>query len=240
MLLRLIPILVCLIPLRISCQSTDSTLAANLLLPEVRPLDELIADALRFSPLLKAQALSVDNLGHKINLLDKEWSNYLAGVGTFQVGNIRYIDNVASGGVTDPQTISRENTFYSFGVHARLPLGDFLTKNDRKAILENQLQQEKLFLQDRELQIRELVIRQYQELELAIRILTIKQKDLDFLDVSVQWAEKQFTESNISLEEYTLSVTRRNMAEQSLEEAKTRAELAWQLLRELVGADIDR
>ncbi len=239
MLLRLIPILVCLIPLGIRSQNTDSALVANFILPEIRPLEELIDDALKFSPLLKAQALSVDNISHKINLLDKEWSNYLAGVGTFQVGNIRYIDNVATGGVTDPQTISRENTFYSFGVHARLPLGDFLTKNDRKAILENQLEQEKLFFQDRELQIRELVIRQYQELELAIRILAVKQKDLDFLEVSVQWAEKQFTESNISLEAYTVAVTRRNTAEQSLEEAKTRAELAWQLLRELVGTDIN-
>lgn len=204
----------------------------------VRPLEELIADALVHAPLLKVQELNVDNVYHKIKLLEKEWSQYLNFIGSFQMGNIRFLDILDSDSGGENRTITRENTFYGLGLQLRLPLYDFVTRGDRRALLQNQLEQEKWAKQDRELQIRELVIRQYEELQLAVRILEIKAKDLDFHSLTSQMAEKHFREGAMKLSEYTEAVNERNRAEEGLVQAKSKATVAFQILRELVGKEI--
>lgn len=204
----------------------------------VRPLEDLIADALEKSPLIQVQALNVDNVSHKIRILEREWTNYIAAIGTAQVGNIRFIDNLQSVNDIDFRTITRENTFYSIGLHFRLPLGDFMTKSDRKALLTNQLKQEKLVQADREMRLRELVIRQYHELQLKVKLIEVRSKDLDFHKVSAESAEKYFREGNMTIEEYTDAISLRNKAEAILEETKMGARLAFQILQETVGKDI--
>lgn len=204
----------------------------------VRPLEDLISDALMNAPLLKVQALNVDNVSHKIRIMDREWTNYISAIATGQVGNIRYFDNLESTGMTDFRTITRENTFYSVGLHVRVPLGDFVTKSDRRALLENQLEQEKLVQDDRQIRIRDLVIRQYHELQLKVKLIDIRSKDLDFYKVAAESAEKYFREGNMTLEEYTDAITLRSKAEASLEQTKMDARLAFQLLGEIVGKDI--
>lgn len=204
----------------------------------VRPLEDLISDAMTQSPTLKVQALNVDNISHKMRIMDREWTNYLSAIATGQVGNLRFFDNLESTTTTDFRTITRENTFYSVGIHLRVPLGDFMTKSDRRALLENQLEQEKLVVEDRQHRIRELVIRQYYELQLKVKLITVRSKDLDFHKIAAESAEKYFREGNMTLEEYTDAISLRNKAEASLEETKMAAQLAYQLLRETVGRDI--
>lgn len=207
-------------------------------LSSVRPLEELIGEALRHSPLLKMQDYNVENAYLKLKLLDKEWSSYFNSIGSFQVGNIRYLDNLESANGGDVRTITRENTFYGIGIQARLPLSDLITRNDRRKLLQNQLEQEKLMRQDQQIKIRELVITQYQELQLRLSMIGIRSRNLDFHTVAAEMAEKYFKEGNLSLEEYTRAAGAQNQAEEALAQAKAEAALAFQLLRELVGADI--
>ncbi|MCO6478178.1 MAG: TolC family protein [Phaeodactylibacter sp.] len=204
----------------------------------VRPLEELIADALQHAPLLKMQDYNVENAYLKVKLLDKEWSSYFNTIGSFQVGNIRYMDNLESDNGGDIRTITRENTFYGIGIQARLPLSDLLTRNDRRTLLHNQLEQEKLMRQEQQLKVREMVIRHYQELKLKLRMIEIKSQNLDFHSVAAEMAEKYFREGTLSLEEYTRAASARNQAEEALARAGAEAEVAFQLLREIVGTDI--
>ncbi|MCB0592938.1 MAG: TolC family protein [Lewinellaceae bacterium] len=204
----------------------------------VRPLEDLIEEALQYAPLLKIQEYNVENAHLRIKLLDKEWSSYFNSIGSFQLGNIRYLDNLNSDNGVDVRTITRENTFYGLGIQVRLPLSDFVTRNDRRAVLHNQLEQEKLMRQEQQIKIRELVIRQYQELQLKLNMIGIKSRNLDFHAVFAEMAEKYFREGNLSLEEYTRAANGRNQAEEALALAKAEATVAFQLLREIVGTDI--
>lgn len=204
----------------------------------VRPLEELIGDALLHAPLLKMQEYNVENAYLKLKLLDKEWASYFNSIGSFQLGNIRYLDNLDSGSGGDVRTITRENTFYGIGIQVRLPLSDFITRNDRRTVLHNQLEQEKLMSQEQQLRIRELVIRQYQDLQLALSMIGIKSQNMDFHSVAAEIAEKYFKEGNLSLEEYTRAAGARNQAEEALARSKSEAAVAFQLLRETVGTDI--
>jgi outer membrane protein TolC len=204
----------------------------------VRPLEELIDDALKYAPLLKVQEFNVDNAYLKLKMLNKEWSNYFNSIGSFQLGNIRYLDNLESASGGDVRTITRENTFYGIGMQVRLPLSDFITRNDRRTLLHNQLEQEKLMWQEQQIKIRELVIRHYQELQLRLNMIAIKSKNLDFHTVAAEMAEKYFREGGLSLDEYTRAASARNQAEEALALARAEATVAFQLLREIVGTDI--
>ncbi|MEN0002963.1 MAG: TolC family protein [Bacteroidota bacterium] len=173
----------------------------------VRPLKELMADAMENAPLLKVQDLNVENIYHKIKLLEKEWSQYFNLIGSVQVGNITFLDDLESNNGDEVRTVTRENYFYGLGFQIRIPLSDFITRNDRRAILQNQMEQEKLVREDRTLKLRELVLRQYQDLQLAVEILKVRTKEFDFHTLTADMAEKKFQDGTLALQEYTTAVS---------------------------------
>jgi len=100
------------------------------------------------------------------------------------------------------------------------------------------MERQKLEGQQTELEIREMVINQYQGLQLSIKEMEIKTRNLEFHRASAQLAEKYFREGNLDLDKYTQTVGQRNQAELELEEAKAQAQLSYLILRELVGMPI--
>lgn len=205
---------------------------------QLRPLDALLADARQHSPVLQLEQLDAELLYSDLRLLKKEWANYVAVSGSFQVGNVQFIDNLSSGNTPDVRTVTRENIFAVAGVGLRLPLSDFLTKAERRRQIEIKLDQERLSLQQKEFELRQLVIRQYNDLQRALRITDIRTRDLNFHDLATETAERSFREGTMDLETYTDTFSKRNEAEIRLEEAKLDAQLLYLLLRELVGAEI--
>ena len=120
-------------------QDTDIPTTEDL---ELRSLDELLDEAQSYSPLLKMQAIDAELLHSELRLLKKEWSNYVALSGSFQVGNVQFIDNLSGGGgAPDVRTVTRENVFAVAGVTIRLPLSDFISKPERRNQLELKLEQ---------------------------------------------------------------------------------------------------
>lgn len=217
-----------------SQEPTDATGLA------VRPLDELLADALQYSPILKAQQLDIDQLYVELDLLKKEWTNYVNFSGSFQVGNVQFIDNLSGGSSPDVRTVTRENIFAVAGLNVRLPLSDFITKSQRQELIDLKIEQQRLNLQRREMEIRELVIRQYNGLQKAVQVLEIRTRDVNFHEVTTEKVERFFREGSISLDEYTNAYNKRNEAEVRLAEAAVDAQLTYMLLREIVGRDIQQ
>lgn len=231
-----------LLPLVITAQTAPQPVPGDF---AVRPLEELMVDALAFSPALKSQAINIENAYLKTKLLNKEWSNYLSALGSFQVGNMQFLDQLQTEGPNGQPgiqnlTITRENLFYGVGAQVRIPLSDFVTKNDRREIALNLLEQEKHNMQDRQLRIRELVIRQYQALQLAVEVVEIKAKEADFHAITADLAEEYFRQGDMPLNEYTTAVSGRHRAEEALAQAKAEATLSFMVLREIVGTEIGK
>lgn len=205
----------------------------------LRPLNDLLDDAIIYSPILKVQSLNVDLLYSDLKVLKKEWANNITLSGSAQVGNVQFIDNLNSGsGEPDVRTISRENIFGVLGLTVRFPLGDFLTKRERQRQIKMKIDQQKLTLEQKKIDIRQLVIRQYNDIQRSIKQVEIRTQDLDFHTVTTEMAERYFREGNMSLDDYTSAFSKNNEARIRLEEAKLDAQLSLLLLRELVGKEI--
>ncbi|MEZ4984181.1 MAG: TolC family protein [Saprospiraceae bacterium] len=205
---------------------------------QLRPLDALIADALLHSPVLQMERIDAELLHSELTLLKKEWSQYLALSGSFQVGNVQFIDNLSTGSGPDVRTVTRENIFAVAGVTVRLPLSDFLTKAERRKQIDLQLEQERYDLRKKEMEIRELVIRQYNDLQRSLRELSIRNQDLGFHEMAAQTAERYFREGTLSIEDYTNTWSKRNESALRVENARMDAQLLYLLLKEVVGAEI--
>lgn len=205
---------------------------------ELRPLDALLADAQRNSPVLQLQQINAELLYSDLRLLKKEWANYIALSASYQVGNVQFIDNLSSGSTPDVRTVTRENVFAVAGVSIRLPLSDFITKGERRRQVELRLDQERFDLQQKEFELRQLVIRQYNDLQRALRVLEIRNRDLRFHILATETAERYFREGSMELDEYTDTFNKSNEAEIRLAEAQLDAQLLYLLLKELVGTEI--
>jgi outer membrane protein TolC len=216
-------------------QDSDTLLTAAI---KLRPLDALLDEAQTYSPLLKMEAINAELLYSDLRLLKKEWSNYVALSGSFQVGNVQFIDNLSSGNTPDVRTVTRENIFAVAGVTLRLPLSDFISKPERRKQLELQLEQERYSQQQKTYELREIVIRQYNDLQRALRVLEIRNRDLNFHILASETAERFFREGDMKLDEYTAAYNKRNEAEIRLEESKLDTQLLFLLLQEVVGSDI--
>lgn len=205
---------------------------------ELRPIDELLTAAEGHSPILRMERLDAELLYGELRLLKKEWADYVAMQGSFQVGNVQFIDNLSGGSTPDVRTVTRENVFAVAGVTVRLPLSDFITKADRRKQIELRLDQERNDLQQKEFELRQLVIRQYNDLQRALRITDIRTRDLNFHELATETAERSFREGSMDLDTYTDTFSKRNEAEIRLEEAKLDAQLLYLLLKEVVGTEI--
>ncbi len=206
----------------------------------LRPLEELLEDALRNSPLLKSQKINVDNLGEQLKMERRNWANFVGLDASYQYGNGAWVGDI-EGGAGGPATVfrtNRENSFYRVGVGLRLPLGEFVTRGARTQLLKNQMEQEKYNRQEIEMGIRERVIQEYQNFKLQIRLMEVKSEELEFHRVAVKLAEQYFREGALNVEEFSSTFRERSRAEAELEKAKVQARLSYLLLKELVGVEI--
>lgn len=205
---------------------------------ELRPLDDLLRAAIQHSPALKLERIDAELLYSELKLLKKEWSNYAALTGSFQAGNVQFVDNLSGGSAPDVRTVTRENIFAVAGITIRLPLSDFITKPERRRMLEMKIDQARYDVQQREMDIRMVVIRQYNDLQRALRTLEIRTRDLNVHELAAENAERYFRQGNTDLDTYTTIVNKRNEAEVRQSDAQLDAQLLYLLLRELVGQEI--
>ncbi|GAB3588511.1 TolC family protein [Hymenobacter daeguensis] len=196
----------------------------------------LTAAAVQHSAQLKALDKEVAISQQDVQIAKKGILNIVSLGGSYTYGNL------AGVALADPSNPSQFTTFssgrYSTGVGVTLPL-------DRVATRGNTIRREKLNVeraqslrQERENEIRQLVIQSYQNVLLAKKLLTIRQEASVTVQTSYRLAEKQFRQGQLSLPDFSVasnSLTEVAVAETS---ARTQYETAFMLLEELTGARI--
>ena len=203
--------------------------------PEVS-LPLLTAAAIKHSSELEALELQKGIAHEDLQLARK---NILGSVGLMATYNY---GNLASLSLTDPNQPNQFTTFssarYNTGVALNLPLDRVVGR--RNLVQREQLQYKRVesLRQDREKTIRQLVLRQYQDVLLAHKLLTIYQEAYLSAQMNFQLAEKQFRKGQIQLSEYTPANDRATKAALEQATATSQYATAFMLLEEIVGDKI--
>ena len=199
-------------------------------------LETIIDSAIAKNPYVKFRDLQITVNTHKLNSDRAEWTRDIG----FQT-DVRYgtFDNFASNVVEgqNPALSSTRNTQtnYGIGAYIRIPFYDFLNRKNQIKMAKAEIEQAKSFSQVQRNELRQFVIRQYNELIIKQRLLKIKAKYTETSRIHMQMVEKEFINGAITLTEYSSLSEIASRAESELESAKMDFRTAYMILEEIVG-----
>lgn len=205
----------------------------ELMLP---PLETIIDSAIAKNPYVKFRDLQITVNEHKLKSDRAEWTRDFG----FQT-DVRYgtYDNFATNVVEgqNPALTSTRNTQTNYGVGAyiRIPFYDFLNRKNQINLAKAEIEQAQSFSQVQRNELRQLIIRQYNELIIKHRLLKIKSKYTETSRIHMQMVEKEFINGAISLTDYSSLSEIASRAESELESAKMDFRTAYMILEEIVG-----
>ena len=147
------------------------------------------------------------------------------------VTNVEGIDNSA---IT---TIS-EQVNYGIGLYIQLPFFDIFNTNNQTKRAKVQVAQAQSLVEDQQLIIRELVIRQYEDLQLKFELLKIHSTNYGNAKVNMEMVEKEFRNGQVIVYEYVRLGDITARIQTDYEKAKSDFLLAKQVLENTSGISI--
>jgi outer membrane protein TolC len=170
----------------------------------VPPISALLDSAFSHDPGLKFARLQIQIDKGALHTNQAQWAQDVglqanAGYGTFD-----YLYNNSVGGTTQLQTttLKQNETQYGIGGFVRLPLYDLVNRRNSIKTAKAVIEQAETLTETRKNEIRELVIKQYNDMVVKQRLLRIKSQYLETSRINTQMAEKGFVKGSISLDDY--------------------------------------
>lgn len=151
--------------------------------------------------------------------------------GTFD----NFSTNTAEGQTPSLLTTKTNQTNYGLGAYVKLPISDFVNRKSQIQLTRAEVEQAKSMAEVQRDQIRQMVIKQYNELIMKLTLLKIKAKNLESARMTMIMAEKEFQSGKITLGTYSSMSETAGNTEITFEEAKVDFKTAYMILEELVG-----
>ena len=200
------------------------------------PLQEIIDTAIARNPYVKFRDLQIVVNEHKLKADRLDWTRDLG----FQT-DVRYgtFDNFATNVVEgqNPALSSTRNTQTNYGIggYIRIPFYDFLNRRNQIKLSKAEIEQAQNYSQVQRSELRQLVIKQYNELIVKHKLLKIKSKYAETAKINMEMAEKQFLNGVVSVAEYSAITEIVSRSEADYESSKMDFRTAFMILEEIVG-----
>lgn len=204
-------------------------------MPTIPPLDTLIASALRFSPTLKVQDKWIEIKAKQQQIKKKDWMDKISVGGSALFGSGTIYNTWTDGENPADLTSFNRNVGYNGGINIRFTAGDIVKGKEKRQLAELELEKALLERQPMELQLREEVIRRYDDLVYCLTMIDIKATNLEAMRLSLEVSEPFFKAGNMPATEYTTILSKKIKAEEELETAKARTVHCWRSLKEICG-----
>ena len=204
------------------------------------PLSALIDSAIAHNPGIKSTDLQVKVKQYKLNADKVVWTKNLGLQTDIRYGTFNNFSTNAADGQS-PSTLSTLNSQLNYGVGAfvKLPIYEALSRKDqlRSDLIEIQ-QTQNLSLAQRD-DMRQLVIKQYNDLILKHRIFVIKSKYAETIKINMQLAEKEFQNGILNLDSYSRVCDTYARSEAEFESVKMDLRTAFMTLEIVVGMKLN-
>ncbi|MFT5238867.1 MAG: outer membrane protein TolC [Flavobacteriaceae bacterium] len=163
------------------------------------------------------------------------WTRNLNFVAETSYGNL---NNFSTNADRTGSTSALSNTTqynYGAGLSVKLPIFDLINRKNQINLAKYEVAGAKNMLQSQEDEIRQTVIKMYQDLLLKQKILKIKSKTLGDGKVNMQMVEKEFRNGTVPVAEYVRITSIASNVEVDYEFAKSEFITAKKLLEDMAG-----
>lgn len=202
---------------------------------ELPPLLTLIDSAIRHNAMIEFRKHEIEEKTLNITTQRNYWLRNLGVQSDTRYGTFDNFLSSANSGGTTLQSITTKQFNYGFGFYIKLPVFDVVNRKTQIKQAKAELDQARSMAQALEDDIRQVVIRQYHDILLKQKLLSIKSQSYGSASVNMDMVEKQFRNGLIPIVEYVRisDITSKTHAE--YEVAKADFILAKKLLEDFVG-----
>ena len=129
---------------------------------------------------------------------------------------------------------------YGVGLYLKFPVFDGINRRNQVKKGKIEMEQAKSLAEAQKDEVRQLVIKQYQEITLKQKLLVINSQNLGNAQVNMEMVEKEFRSGVISIYEYVRLSDMTSRIESDYENSKSDFLLAKKLMENLVGFSITK
>jgi outer membrane protein TolC len=217
-------------------QSADSTvLTPRDSIITFPPLNDLIDSAIKFHPGIRYRQYEVKVKESNLQTQQNNWTRNMGVQADSRYGTFDNFSANDNGQSTTLLNTTNKQFNYGFGVYMKLPLYDLLNRKNQLKQAKNEVEMARSLGEVQETEIRQMVIKQYQDALLRQRLIRIKAQNLGNARVNMEMVEKEFRNGIIPVSEYARISDIVYRAETDYELAKTEFITSKMLLEEMVG-----
>ena len=213
-------------------QSTDFENRDEIALPSFQVI---IDSVLNRNAMLKFRK---QHIGVKESTLASEriyWTRNFGVQGDTRYGNLNNFSTNADGQLSTSTSTATRQFNYSIGFYLKIPIFDVLNRKNQLGLARLEVEEAKSMAQFQEDEIRQTVIKLYQELILKQNILKIKSKSLSDGKINMQMVEKEFRNGIVPVSEYVRITSITSELEVGYEVAKSEFIVVKKLLEDMAG-----
>ncbi len=217
-------------------QSADSTaMTSSDSVITFPPLNDLIDSAVKYHPGIRYRQYEVKVKESNLQTQQHNWTRNMGVQADSRYGTFDNFSANDNGQSTTLLNTTNKQFNYGFGVYMKLPLYDLLNRKNQLKQAKNEVEMARSLGEVQETEIRQMVIKQYQDALLRQRLIRIKAQNLGNARVNMEMVEKEFRNGIIPISEYARISDIVYRAESDYELAKTEFITAKLLLEEMVG-----
>lgn len=212
---------------------TDSARKENKLV--IPPLADILDSALKYSPFLQYRKLEIDAKSANLQMEKNYWTRNLGFQADTRYGTFDNFSSTNNGLSTTVFSATSKQLNYGLGLYMKFPIGDLLNRKSQIKKANTELEQARSMAQAQEEELRQAVIKLYQDVLLKQRLLNIQSLALGNAKVNMDMVDKEFRNGLIPVSEYVRISDITTRVEADYEKAKTEFTTARMLLEELAG-----
>lgn len=200
------------------------------------PLETIIDSAIANNPYVKFRDLQIDINKRKLQSDKTTWTRDLGIQTDVRYGTFdNFSTNTAEGQVPSLISTRRIQMNYGVGAYIKVPFFDFVNRKNQINLAKAEVEQAENFSQFQRDELRQSVIKQYNELIVKHRLLKIKSKYAETSKINMQMVEQEFTNGIISVSEYARISEIVTRTEIDFENSRMEFLTAYMILEEIAG-----
>lgn len=196
------------------------------------PLSVLMDSAIQNNPYVRFRDLQLLIEDCKLKGIKTDWTRHLGVQGEVRYGTY---DSYVSTGGSAMSTSTTEDIRWSTSTFFSIPLETILNRKNQLRQSKLEHEQAKYMAEVQREELKQVVIRQYNDLILKQKILKIKSKFKATSDLNMLMTEKGFTNGTVPMNEYAMITENTNRAETDFATAMVEFQTSYQLLEVICG-----
>jgi outer membrane protein TolC len=202
---------------------------------EFPTLAAVIDSALKHNAAVRYRNLEIEVRAYNLTIQRNVWLRNLGVQADSRYGTIDAFSTNANGVTSNFANTTSKQLNYAAGVYLKIPIFDIVNRKTQIKQAKAELEEAKSQAASQEDDIRQLVIKQYEDLLMRQKLLIIKSQNQGSATVNMEMVEKEFRNGVIPITEYVRLSDMTSRIQADYEIAKSEFLLSKKLLEDIAG-----